>query len=47
MRNHAADCPVEDFGGGTVVEGSGLFGVHYVTLVEEVVVPELKANTLG
>ena len=41
VGDHSADCPVEDLGGGTVVEGARLFRVDDVTLVEEVVVPEL------
>ena len=41
VGDHSADCPVEDLGGGTVMEGARLFRVDDVTLVEEVVVPEL------
>jgi len=38
---HAADGPVEDLGGGTVMEWARLFGVDDVPLVEEIVVTEL------
>lgn len=41
VGNHSADSPVENLGGGAVMEGARLFGVDDVTLVEEVVVPEL------
>ena len=33
VGNHATDRSVKDLGRGTVVEGSGLFGIHNVTLV--------------
>ena len=41
VGDHAADGPVEDLGGCTMVEGAGLFGVDNVALVQEVVVPQL------
>ena len=41
MGDHAADGTVEDLGRGAVVEGSGLFGIHDVAFVEEVVVSQL------
>ena len=41
MGNHTANRPVEDLGGGAVVEGARLFGVHNVTFMEEVVVAQL------
>lgn len=41
VGDHAADGPVEDLGRGAVMERAGLFGIDDVTLVEEVVVPEL------
>ena len=42
MRCHATDGSEEDFGRRSVMEGARLFGVDDMTLVEEVVVPELK-----
>lgn len=42
VGDHAADGPVEDLGGCTMVEGAGLFGVDDVALVQEVVVPQLQ-----
>ena len=41
VGDHAADGAVEDLGRRAEVEGAGLFGVHNVALVEEVVVAEL------
>ena len=41
VGDHAADGPVENLGGGAVVEGAGLFRVDDVAFVEEVVVPQL------
>ena len=41
MGNHATDGPVEDLGRSAVVEGTGRFGVHNVTFMEEVVVAQL------
>lgn len=38
VGNHATDSTVENLGGSTVVEGTGLFGVDDVAFVEEVVV---------
>ena len=43
MGDHAADGPIEDLGGCTMVEGAGLFGVDNVALVQEVVVPQLQS----
>jgi hypothetical protein len=42
VRCHATDGSEEDFGRRSVMEGARLFGVDDMTLVEEVVVPELK-----
>lgn len=42
MRSHSTDGTVKDLGGSTVMEGSGLFGVHNVTFVQKVVVTELR-----
>lgn len=47
MGDHATNCSIKDFRGSTVVKGPRLFGIHNVTLVEEVVVPELKAKALN
>lgn len=44
MRDHAADRPVEDFRGRTVMEGAGLFRVDDVPLMEEVMVSELLVS---
>lgn len=41
VGDHTADGPVENLGGSAVVEGTRLFGVHNMTLVKEVVVPQL------
>jgi hypothetical protein len=44
VGNHAPNRPVKDFGWRTVVEGSRLFGIYNMTLVKEVVVPELHIS---
>jgi hypothetical protein len=41
MGSHATDSTEEDLGGSPVVERTGFFGVHDMTLVKEVVVAEL------
>ena len=41
VGDHAANGPVEDLGGCTVVEGAVDFGVDEVAFVQEVVVPQL------
>lgn len=46
MRGHTAYGAVEDLRRGTVMEGSGLFGVHDMSFVQEVVVPELENRRL-
>ena len=45
VGDHAADGPVENLGGGAMVEGTGLFGIDDVTFVEEVVVPQLNGGS--
>ena len=45
VGDHTADGPVENLGRCAVVEGAGLFGVDDMTLVEEVVVPQLENDT--
>ena len=42
MGDHTTDGPVENLGRSAVVEGAGLFGIHDMALVEEIVVPQLK-----
>lgn len=42
VGNHTADGPVEDLRWCAVVEGAGLFGVHDMALVKEVVVAQLN-----
>jgi hypothetical protein len=44
VGDHAADGTEEDLGRGTVMEGAGLFRVHNMAFVEEVVVAELVAE---
>jgi hypothetical protein len=41
VRSHATDGSVEDFGGGSVMEGARLFRVDNMALVKEVVIAEL------
>lgn len=45
VGDHAADRPVKDLRGSAVVEGTRLFGIDDMTLVQEVVVPELQDRT--
>lgn len=41
MRSHATNGSEEDFGRGSVMEGTRLFRVNNMTFVQEVVVSEL------
>ena len=45
VGNHSTNGPVEDLGGSAVVEGTRLFGVDDVALVQEVVVAQLYYGT--
>ena len=45
MGNHSTNGPVEDLGRSAVVEGTRLFGVDDVALVQEVVVAQLYYGT--
>jgi len=42
MRGHTPDRSIENLGGGTMMEGSRLFGVYNVALVQEIVITKLK-----
>lgn len=42
VRQHATNGLEEDFGGGTVMEGARLLGVHNMAFVKEVVVAKLE-----
>ena len=44
VGHHATDGAVKNLGGCAVMEGAGLFGIHDVTFMEEVVVSQLQSK---
>jgi len=42
MRGHTPNRSIENFGGGTMMEGARFFGVYNVALVQEIVVTKLE-----